>query len=84
MAALVRRQGSQVSMRVASGSASWLSSHGRGLGSRDVLILRPQAGAKYQGLCCPEKGSADPSIPSREKKAELRHHAARFICEDRA
>ena len=29
---LVRRQGSQVSMRVARGSASWLSSHGRGLG----------------------------------------------------
>ena len=28
---LVRRQGSQVSMRVARGSASWLSSHGRGL-----------------------------------------------------
>ena len=27
---LVRRQGSQVSMRVARGSASWLSSHGRG------------------------------------------------------
>ena len=33
---LVRRQGSQVSMRVARGSASWLSSHGRGLGPRDV------------------------------------------------
>ena len=28
---LVRRQGSQVSMRVARGSASWLSSHGRGV-----------------------------------------------------
>ena len=34
---LVRRQGSQVSMRVARGSASWLSSHGRGLGHRDAL-----------------------------------------------
>ena len=34
---LVRRQGSQVSMRVARGSASWLSSHGRGLGPRDAL-----------------------------------------------
>ena len=34
---LVRRQGSQVSMRVARGSASWLSRHGRGLGPRDVL-----------------------------------------------
>ena len=35
---LVRRQGSQVSMRVARGSASWLSSHGRGLGPRDALL----------------------------------------------
>ena len=35
--ALARRQGSQVSMRVARGSASWLSSHGRGLGPRDAL-----------------------------------------------
>ena len=34
---LVWRQGSQVSMRVARGSASWLSSHGRGLGPRDAL-----------------------------------------------
>ena len=34
---LVRRQGSQVSMGVARGSASWLSSHGRGLGPRDAL-----------------------------------------------
>ena len=34
---LVRRQGSQVSMRMARGSASWLSSHGRGLGPRDAL-----------------------------------------------
>ena len=34
---LVRRQGSQVSMRVARGSASWLSNHGRGLGPRDAL-----------------------------------------------
>ena len=33
---LVRRQGSQVSMRVARGSASWLSSHGRGLGAKLV------------------------------------------------
>ena len=33
---LVRRQGSQVSMRVSRGSASWLSSHGRGLGPRDA------------------------------------------------
>ena len=34
---LVRRQGNQVSMRVARWSASWLSSHGRGLGPRDAL-----------------------------------------------
>ena len=34
---LVRRQGSQVSMRVARASASWLSSRGRGLGPRDAL-----------------------------------------------
>ena len=34
---LVRRQGSQDSMRVARGNASWLSSHGRGLGPRDAL-----------------------------------------------
>ena len=34
---LVRCQGSQVSMRVARGSASLLSSHGRGLGPRDAL-----------------------------------------------
>ena len=36
---LARRQGSQVSMRVARGSASWLSSHGRGLGPRDALKM---------------------------------------------
>ena len=34
---LVRRQGSQVSVRVARGCASWLSSHGRGLGPPDAL-----------------------------------------------
>ena len=34
---LVQRQGSQVSMRMARGSASWLLSHGRGLGPRDAL-----------------------------------------------
>ena len=34
---LVRCQGSQVSMRVARGSASLLSSHGRGLGPQDAL-----------------------------------------------
>ena len=34
---LVRRQGSHVSIRAARGSASWLSSHGRGLGPRDAL-----------------------------------------------
>ena len=34
---LVWRQGSQVSMRVARGSASLLSSHGRGIGIQDAL-----------------------------------------------
>ena len=34
---LVWRQGSQVSMRVARGNASLLSSHGRGIGLQDVL-----------------------------------------------
>ena len=34
---LVRCQGSQVSVHVARGSASWLSSHGRGLGPPDAL-----------------------------------------------
>ena len=34
---LVRRQGSQVSMRVARGNPLWLSSNGRGLGPQDTL-----------------------------------------------
>ena len=34
---LVRRQGSQVSMHVARGSVSWLSSHGRGIATQDIL-----------------------------------------------
>ena len=52
---LVRRQGSQVSMRVARGSASWLSSHGRGLGPRDALKK------DSRGLC---RGSAgNPRVP---------------------
>ena len=41
----VRRQGSQVSMRVARGSASWLSSHGRGLGPRDALKKPGESGS---------------------------------------
>ena len=36
---LVRRQGSQVSMHVARGSASWLSSYGRGIATQDILNL---------------------------------------------
>ena len=40
---LVRRQGSQVSMRVARGSASWLSSHGRVWAS--ALLPLPRASA---------------------------------------
>ena len=35
---LVRCQGSQVSVHVARGSASWLSSHGRGLGPPEVGV----------------------------------------------
>ena len=51
---LMRRQGSQVSLRVARGSASWLSSHGRGLGPRDALKrdyrgLSPVAGTPRAG-----------------------------------
>ena len=46
---LVRRQGSQVSMRVARGSASWLSSHGRGLGPRDAL-KKDASSAKTRGF----------------------------------
>ena len=34
---LVRRQGSQVSMRLARGIVSWLSSHGRGIATQDIL-----------------------------------------------
>ena len=37
--AQIMRQGSQVSMRVARGSASWLSSHGRGLGLLVLFLL---------------------------------------------
>ena len=33
-----RRQGSQISMRMARGSVSWPSSHGRGLGPGDALM----------------------------------------------
>ena len=34
---LMRRHGSQVSMRMARGNASLLSSHGRGIGIQDAL-----------------------------------------------
>ena len=37
---LVRRQGSQVSMRVARGSASWLSSHGHQRASQVALVVK--------------------------------------------
>ena len=36
---LFRRQGSQVSMRMAMGSGSLLSSHGRGIGPQDVMLF---------------------------------------------
>ena len=56
----MRRQGSQVSMRVARGSASWLSSHGRGLGPRDALIFRQRErpGLPSQALAWPHRLSA--------------------------
>ena len=57
---LVLRQGSQVSMRVARGSASWLSSHGRGLGPRDALKK------DSRGLC---RGSAgNPHFPRKQER----------------
>ena len=52
---LVWRQGSQVSMRVARGSASWLSSHGRGLGPRDAL--------KKGSRCLPRGAAGNPRVP---------------------
>ena len=55
MEPLVQCQVSQVSMRVARGSASWLSSHGRGLGPRDALKK------DSRGLC---RGAAgNPRVP---------------------
>ena len=51
---LVRRQGSQVSMRVARGSASWLSSHGRGLGS-----------GRNRGLPLRRRGGQGPHLAKR-------------------
>ena len=50
---LVRCQGSQVSVRVARGSASWLSSHGRGLGPRDALIYSSHTFAVIHFLAHP-------------------------------
>ena len=44
----MRRQGSQVSMRVARASASWLSSRGRGLGPQDTLT--PALSGRVPGL----------------------------------
>ena len=46
----VRRQESQVSMRMARGSASWLSSHGRGLGPGEkTLMLGKIEGRRRKG-----------------------------------
>ena len=54
---LVRRQGSQVSMRVAKGSASWLSSHGRGLGPRDALKKDCRGLRRVDSLSAKPQGS---------------------------
>ena len=43
-------RGSQIFMRVARGSASWLSSHGRGLGPRDARARRLEAGKRWARL----------------------------------
>ena len=49
-----RHQGSQVSMRVARGSASWLSSHGRGLGPRDAWEAGPWPQASFSSFLLPQ------------------------------
>ena len=51
----VRRQGSRVSMRVARGSASLLSSHGRGLGPQDAL--------KKDSRCLSRVAAGNPRFP---------------------
>ena len=45
-----RRQGSQVSMRVARGSASWLSSHGRALRPHESQHARPPCPSPTPGV----------------------------------
>ena len=56
---LVRRQGSQVSMRVARGRASWLSSHGRGkekvrTRKNPIIIYWDKGGMVMSTLCIKE------------------------------
>ena len=65
----MRRQGSQVSMRVARGSASWLSSHGRGLPLGLVLrqvnsTLASVAPRQRWGLSgsCPAETASDAAV----------------------
>ena len=67
---LVRRQGSQVSMRVARGSASWLSSHGRVLsplesrrGSGGAPRDSAGSGATEEGLT--SRGGRNLRLPLR-------------------
>ena len=54
----LRRQGSQVSMRVARGSASWLSSHGRVIGPQDGLKKAVTQATKHEpGFVLRQSGS---------------------------
>ena len=63
---LVRCQGSQVSVHVARGSASWLSSHGRGLGPPEALTQRsPDTPGSPEGNTeGPGTASSEPLLPS--------------------
>ena len=61
-------QGSQVSMRVARGSASWLSSHGRGLGPRDASPFPAEQDRKWParpGAHLTHRGRAPGLLPGK-------------------
>ena len=73
----MRRQGSQVSMRVARGSASWLSSHGSGLGPRDAL-KKDSRGRLRVGAGNPWFPRLVPVISGRSKGASEPTHVARL------
>ena len=70
---LVPLQGSQVSMRVARGSASWLSSHGRGLGPRD----EPLRGTLGSSLRSPAEGV--PTLQGPCGRSPKRRGSLRFL-----